>query len=267
MKQLNAQACATTAWHDALADILCNGNHSAPRGIPTLEIPQRTMVIDMLRPVVMTPSRQLNYRFMAAEAFWILTGDDRVESIAKYNGHIAQFSDDGEKFFGAYGPRVVEQLDYVVKKLREDPNTRQAGMTLWRQNPPKTKDVPCTIALFFFIRGNRLNAHVFMRSSDAWLGIPYDVFSFCMLAYRVCGILESGVVNLYVPGNLYLTAASSHLYETNFEMARSCLRDKIIDQPIAPDNLWGREQPLISYLEKLRETRPGDPMRWWETKV
>src|SRR3546814_5271713 len=69
----------------------------------------------------------------------------RGSEIAPWNRHISQFSDDGVVFAGAYGPRINLQLDYVLNKLREDPDTRQAGLTIWRPNPQPSKDIPCKI--------------------------------------------------------------------------------------------------------------------------
>lgn len=252
-------------WLTALKDILLNGSKVSPRGKLTREIPQRTMVVNMRQPVLMVPERNLSYRFMAAEAYWILSGDDSVAGIAPYNHYISEFSDDGEHFFGAYGPKILSQLDYVVAKLKADHDTRQAGLTIWRENPPATKDVPCTIAVFFNLRGMLLNTHVFMRSSDVWLGVPYDVFNFSMLAHLVCGHLNDGRTadDAYSPGRLYLTAASSHLYETNWGGAEQCLSSQVLDQPATPEMLWRDHEGLMMWLKDLRDTKPGHELRWW----
>jgi len=253
-------------WFAALTNLILNGHHVSPRGQVTKEIPQRTIVVDMRRPVLTVPARRLSYKFMAAEAWWILTGDDRVETIAPYNKVISQFSDDGETFFGAYGPKIVQQLHYVVDKLEADINSRQAGLTIWRENPPETRDVPCTVAVFFNIRDGKLNCHNFMRSSDIWLGIPYDVFNFSMLSHLICAHLNSrGQLDLLIrPGNLYLTAASSHLYEWNEEEASQCLQSKILGQPETPDKFYHNPASLIRWLRELRDEDPGSFMRWWE---
>jgi thymidylate synthase len=222
--------------------------------------------MDMRYPVLRVPERKLNYQFMAAEALWILSGDNRVETIAPYNKRIADFSDDGTTFFGAYGPKIMEQIDYVVGKLVEDKDTRQAGLTIWRENPGQTKDVPCTVAIFFGIRNGTLNAHVFMRSSDVWLGIPYDVFNFSMLSHLVCGIMTQLHPNLptVTPGMLYLTAASSHLDETNWEAAQSCLVAPALVQAATPVVLFRDPQALMNTLVDLRKSVPGTDIRWWE---
>lgn len=250
-------------WLGLLSDILTTGNAVAPRGQLTRELPQCTLAVNMRQPVLRVPARMLSYRFMAAEAFWILSGDDRVATIAPYNTRISEFSDDGERFFGAYGPRIHAQLLYVVEKLLADKDTRQAGLTIWRESPGQTKDVPCTVAIFFNIRQERLNAHVFMRSSDVWLGVPYDVFNFSMLAHLVCGLVNEKR-QLCSPGALYLTAASSHLYEQNWDSARQCLSEPVLPQPQTPDDLWIEPVRLMANLEMLRDSKPGSSLRWWE---
>lgn len=251
-------------WLTLLNNILSSGASVAPRGKETRELLQHTIEVDMRQPVLMVPARKLSYKFMAAEAFWILSGDDRVESIVPYNSNIAQFSDNGATFFGAYGPKVVDQLQYVVDKLVADNDSRQAGLTIWRENPQATKDVPCTVAIFFNIRGGKLNVHVFMRSSDAWLGVPYDVFNFSMLGHLVCAFLNHTADLGVEPGTLYLTAASSHLYEVNWDVARECLNAEMLPQNITPDALFESPQVLMDTLKALRDSRPGDYPRWWE---
>lgn len=250
-------------WLDTLQDILANGHEVAPRGKLTKEIPQRTLVVDTRRPVLTVPERSLSYRFMAAEAYWILSGDDQVATIAPYNSRIKDFSDDGITFFGAYGPKIRDQLPYVVAKLLEDRDSRQAGLTIWRESPPPTKDVPCTVAIFFGIRNDCLNCHVFMRSSDVWLGVPYDVFTFSMLTHLVCGLLNESLASVQ-PGQLYLTAASSHLYESNWADAKLCLSSLVKEQPLTPTAYWTGLPGLVEGLKALRETKAGDPLRWWE---
>lgn len=251
------------SWIEALNDILVHGQEVSPRGKLTREIPQKTLQVNMRKPVLTVPDRSLNYKFMAAEAYWILSGDNRVATIAPYNGHIAEFSDDGKTFFGAYGPKIITQLDYVVGKLLEDQDTRQAGLTIWRENPPVTKDVPCTVAAFFNIRNDQLNTHVFMRSSDVWLGVPYDVFNFSMLAHLVCAHLNKRGL-LVAPGHLFLTAASSHLYAINWDDAKLCVMGDVLEQNETPRILFEDPGEMMDWLRDLRETRPGDDLRWWE---
>jgi thymidylate synthase len=269
-------------WRTLLSSILLNGVEVSPRGQRTKELAQKTIEVDMRRPVLTDPDRKLSYQGMAAEAHWIVTGDSSLAGIEPWLPKMRDFSDDGLTLAGAYGPRIAEQMAYVVTKLMDDKDTRQATMTLWNRNPGPSKDYPCTVAMDFKRRPDPeyqdlevLNMHVFMRSSDAWLGIPYDVFSFSMVAHQVCALvntnlsLQGKAYEPITPGTLYLTAASSHLYERNWLEALACLAP-FTDLPdesqyLTPSFMYTQPDRLMSRLQMLRTTKPGDRLRWWET--
>lgn len=255
------------AWLDTIARIMDEGEETAPRGLKTCEVLNHTLAFDASRPVLTVPERKTQYRFMAAEAHWILSGKDDLAGIAPWNERMREFSDDGESLWGAYGPRVADQLNHVLKCLANDADTRQAVITTWRPNPIKTRDTPCTVAIDFKIRNGLLHTQVFMRSSDAWLGLPYDCFTFCALNWLVCARLRVHGVAV-VPGALFLTAASSHLYEPHWQPALDCVNERAgkpwpFDQAL-PAAMCTNPLALMTTLAALRDSRKGDPLRWWE---
>lgn len=273
---------ANLAWVIELLGVLESGNDVAPRGQVTKELLQQTSVIDMRRPVITLPERKLSTKFLGGEAYWILSGDNRVETIVPYNKNIINYSDDGQTFFGAYGPRIMSQLDYVVDKLKSDSDTRQAVLTIWRENPPETKDVPCTVAVNFMIRDHKLNCHVYMRSNDLWLGFPYDVFNFSMLSHLVCCRLNAFVVEnggvIIEPGTLYHTASSRHIYEQHFEQVRQLVGQYTKQYDIAtavtnklmtlgtdetPPEMYISEVHLMHVLDSLRKDGKSSEFKWW----
>lgn len=267
---------ASIVWPSVMRNVLNHGSTSKPRGMETTELLQQTAVIDMRKPVVVIPERKLSTKFLCGEAHWILSGDDRVSTIAPYNQNISNFSDDGITFYGAYGPRVVEQLDYVVSKLKEDPDTRQAFMTIWRPNPPKTKDVPCTVACGFMRRGNKLDCFVYMRSNDLWLGFPYDVFNFSMLAHLVCCMLNDGSRGVIIePGVLHHTAASRHIYKEHYDAARAISEKySLITTPLSvmesittketPEELYTSKDALMQTLSLIKDGGKNSSAIWWK---
>lgn len=265
MKTFNA------IWLRQAMRLVMSGNVISPHGRETRELLHEYVTVDMRHPVLTIPQRKLSYQFMAAEAYWILSGDNTVAGIAPFNKNISKFSDDGEKFFGAYGPKIVDQLPYVIEKLSEDQFSRQAGLTIWREKPPETKDVPCTISIFFSIRDNLLHAHANMRSSDVWLGLPYDVFNFSMLGHLVCCRLNSRTDQIIEPGHITITMTSSHVYTDNIDdvyaifTAMEKNSDVInYEQPSTPADFYTFESVLLSWLKELRHSHPGSLQRWWE---
>ncbi len=220
---------ADKAWVNDLEHVFKYGMRSAPRGMEVYETLAYLSVISMANPIIFNPKRKLGYKFMAAEAAWILCGDDRVESIAPYSKDISKFSDDGVKFFGAYGPKVKDQIPYVVANLHQDQDSRQAVINIWRESPGPSKDIPCTLSLQFLVRNHVLHCVATMRSSDLWLGHPYDIFNFSAISFLVMLHLNKiRVENAELPlilGNLHLTAGSKHIYERNWADVNQILED------------------------------------------
>lgn len=121
---------------------------------------------------------------------------------------------------GAYGPRIARGIAKVVEILAADNNSRQAVLDIhniedtFRVGTPKGVDIPCTLALIFYVRDGKLCLHATMRSSDVWFGIYYDVPAFCFLQQRVAEAL-----NLEA-GRFDLTTSSLHLYAKHEAKAR-----------------------------------------------
>ena len=92
---------ANNEWLQALYEANKYGTEHAPRGEYTRELLGRKIQVHMKWPIITVVERKLSYKFMAAEALWILSGDNKVETIAKYNKNIAKYSDDGLTYFGA----------------------------------------------------------------------------------------------------------------------------------------------------------------------
>ena len=214
-------------WFLTLQKIIDSNIKSNPRGYEIKEILNNHTQVDMKYPILSVIERRLGYRFMFREAWYILDGRNDVESIKDYSKAISSFSNNNYHFDGAYGPRVVDQLRYIVDSLSNDIDTRQAVLTIWRANPRASKDIPCTVSIQWLIRNNTIYCIDNMRSSDIWLGWPYDIFNFTMLTgYIMLLLREEGFKDLEL-GEIYLNAGSQHLYENNYESAIDVLNNKI----------------------------------------
>jgi thymidylate synthase len=195
-------------------DFICK-----PRDLNIKEKLNHTWKVDMDDPIITLPERKLSYPFMFGEATWMLQGKNDVESVSKYVGGITRFSDDGETFFGAYGPKIITQTSYVIDTLIKDNDSRQAVISIWRENPRSSKDIPCTLTLQFFLReaSDELWLHTIanMRSNDAWLGVPYDTFNFSAISFFIILHLNKLGVKCKL-GELTIQAGSRHIYESDF---------------------------------------------------
>lgn len=215
-------------YRGVLMQILQMGDDVSPRGKATREIRAASLTLQppgAEAAILRSKVRRPNYYFMVAEHLWIVAGMNSVEGIRRYNPGIAGFSDDGATFAGAYGPKVVDQLPYVLDTLRKDPDSRQALLTIWRERPRASADIPCTVVMQFFVRGGLVDMVVYMRSNDAWLGLPYDVYNFTQLQRAVAGSLGLG------QGEYHHIVGSLHLYEQHYDAAAACAEENYGSYP------------------------------------
>jgi thymidylate synthase len=205
------------AWLTQLARLVTLGRPTSPRDLATLELCGEAFTVRDLRAcLLLHPVRDLPVRFALAEFLWILSGSRELAPIRRYNQKLSHFSDDGEHLAGAYGPRLAEQWAWIIGCLKK-PDTRQAVATIWTPAPAPSKDVPCTVAVQWLVRNERLNAIVSMRSSDVWLGLPFDFYCFAQLTnWLACQLgLDTGWLRYEL--------GSSHLYNDKLEQAKRVL--------------------------------------------
>lgn len=259
-------ATATEAWLKTLSDVSTQGLPAFPRNQETKELLAYQAAFSIEHPVNLEVNRKLGYHFMAAEAAWILSGDNRLSTIRPYSKEIANFADDGIYFAGAYGPKVVTQISYVVRSLLDDTWSRQAVMTIWQPNPGKTKDYPCTISAQWVIRGGRLHCKMSMRSSDTWLGVPYDWFNFTCITAAILLMLRKhdSIYKALRLGNFFFSSGSQHIYDRNFDDVHKVLNKPIIrnfdgSHPFNVDDLTSVDQ-LVENLWMLA----NDQLPTWQ---
>lgn len=218
----------------------------------TLEI--QDLIIEVENPLEMAPNGvRANYlkEIGWVEGLQLIAGVTDSALTTQIQPNFRAFMEhEDAKFWGAYGPRTADQFPIVVERLREDPDTRQAVVTLW---DPKydaaggKKDHPCTTAFIFQVREGKLDMSVLMRSNDLWWGWPYDSQQFAMVQLSVAGVLGIPV------GKYTHHAASAHLYEPHWSDARALATSDIIELPLQTPMFVGdtwdevRERAFTTY--------------------
>lgn len=144
---------------------------SESRNGPVIEFtqPVATTYRRPLERVLLCPVRDANPFFHIAEAAWMLAGRADVAPLARILPSIANYSDDGVTFHGAYGARIMEQIKLLRPRFATDPNTRRVVVSIWDTDRDGTyygKDLPCNNLLYFWARHGVLHLTVCCRSND-----------------------------------------------------------------------------------------------------
>jgi len=112
----------------------------------------------------------------------------------------------------------------VLDILTKDKFSRQA---ILHYNLPlhyaiNKKDIPCTVCTQILIRNGKLNFFVFQRSSDLYLGLPYDMSWHCYLIKRLVGELKKRNMKIK-PGHLTIFIGSAHIYKKDAQSMKNFL--------------------------------------------
>lgn len=258
----------------AFEAVLERGEAVSPTRGPNREL--RGVTLQLTNPKARLSRSESRGKVFSAlgELLWYLSGSAATDRISHYIPKYKDYDEDGI-VHGGYGPRLRgdnDQLATVIALLREKPSTRQAVIQIFDHVDllEPHKDVPCTCTLQFLNRGAVLDAVVYMRSNDAFIGLPHDVFCFSMIQELVARSVGVDV------GQYIHVAGSLHLYDTNVEDARRFLDEGYYfsnAMPQMPDadplaavsEILVLEEQLRSGTDPLSITVPSDP--YWADLV
>ena len=243
-----------------LQRVLEEGDEVAPRGMETLELaPLGFELTDPRQSLVPQKARRLNYAYAIVERLSLVSGQADPDMLCFYIDKLRDYVNPETCCFdGAYGPRVRPQLDYVYEELRRDPASRRAVVAIYSEaDQRESLDVPCTLALHFLIRQGKLDLMVNMRSSDLFLGLPYDVSQFAFLQQVVAGWLS------IEPGRYIQWAHSAHIYGEHVARAEDVVKDGDLLEleakvpKLSFEDTWSQTNLFFNLEREMRERRLG----------
>lgn len=224
--------------------------------------PALVQIQDPLKRTLLYPKRGNNPFASVAETLWVLAGRDDMEYLSKFLPRAKNFSDDGTTWRAAYGKRLrkvmveveygcgmeeVDQIIWIYNMLKNDPNSRQAVMTLWDPRyeclVEKTKDYPCNNWIHFMVRDDKLDCEVVIRSNDAiWGYSGINVYEWTVLQEMLAHCLGVGI------GEYYHYASSLHIYERHYDKARELI-ESYITLPELPVFRYVRENATTDLVK------------------
>lgn len=241
----------STTFKELITQIDIHGDLSKPRDLEVKELLLNRIDIDPTKPIADFEARSFNWKYFAGEMAWYLHRDTDVDYISKYSGMWSTLTNPGTNEINSnYGALVLntEQIGWVVDSLLADDNSRQAIMFF---NQPKfqfkgNKDFVCTMYANFFIRNNKLNMKIQMRSNDIFYGLTFDAPFFSFLMQSVYLILKKNdkYQDLEL-GTYHHFADNIHFYERHFELAKKIKSESnVLESNI---NTLILEKPLVDY--------------------
>jgi thymidylate synthase len=134
----------------------------------------------------------------------------------------------------------LDQLKTVIDKIKKDPNDRRLIVTAW--NPGEIDEMalpPCHMIFQFFVTNGKLSLHMFQRSCDTFLGVPFNIASYALLLHLIAQM--TGLI----PDELILTLGDVHIYHDHFD----AVKEQLAREPFPLPTL--RFDPTIKSLEDI----------------
>ncbi len=141
-----------------------------------------------------------------------------------------KFADSRGRLGKIYGHQIrnfndnFDQMDYAIKEIKA--GSRRAVISLWNPCDLMEQALPCCYTtIIFMVEGGYLNMHITFRSSDTFLGLPYDIIFGALTLSTIAKFCE------LKPKMLGLTLVDAHIYENHFIPVQQYFEAKIHKLP------------------------------------
>jgi thymidylate synthase len=169
-------------------------------------------------------TKKVHFKGILVELLWFIAGDTNITFLHDHGVTIwDEWADANGDLGPVYGKQWrdwngIDQLLNVIKGIKKDPHGRRHIISAW--NPAEIEDMalpPCHTMFQFHVANGRLSCHLYQRSADWFLGVPYNLASYALLTHlvaRECGLEVGDFVHTF--GDL-------HLYANHVEQAKEQL--------------------------------------------
>ncbi|MFW6068368.1 MAG: thymidylate synthase [Chloroflexota bacterium] len=218
---------------DLVQHTLENGVRKEDRtGTGTVSIFGYQMRFDLARGFPAVTTKKLHLRSIIHELLWFLQGSTNIAYL-KENGVSIwdEWADEQGELGPVYGyqwrcwPKAdgghVDQISQVVQQLRENPHSRRHIVSAWNVADIDGMALPpCHVLFQFYVANGKLSCHLYQRSADIFLGVPFNIASYALLTMmvaQVTGYEAAEFVHSFGDAHLYL----NHLDQARLQLQRT----------------------------------------------
>lgn len=236
------------SYLNLLKDILENGVEKDDRtGTGTLSVFHRTLRFDLSQGFPLLTTKFVSFKSVLAELLWFISGstdnnvlramgctiwdewsppDGQLGEIygfqwRKFGEHDYEDTSNGLYIFDGF-----DQLSWLIDEIKTNPNSRRLYVSAANPLSRYNQALDCCHNYFqVYIANGKLNLYFQMRSTDVFLGLPFNIASYALLAHMLA--LECG----YEVGELIYSGVDVHLYKNHLEQAKEQLRREPLNEP------------------------------------
>lgn len=221
-----------------LEDVLLNGTRKEDRtGVGTISLFGAQLRFDLSKGFPLLTTKKLYTKGIFGELIWLLRGDTNVQYLQDNDIHIwDEWADENGDLGPVYGKqwrqwqrpgfRSIDQIKEVLNTIKTDPDSRRMIVTAW--NPadlPKMALSPCHMMFQFEVHDGKLSCHMYQRSADLFLGVPFNIASYAALTHVMAQLSFLEV------GDLIISYGDVHVYSNHIEQVHEQLSRRYARRP------------------------------------
>ena len=240
-----------------MKDILYKNNIKDSRNSRVISQFGEKMVFDLREGFPLLTTKRMPFKTILRELLWFIRGSTSNKELNDKNVHIwdgnaskefmrsrglnyeegelgpvygfqwrrfgAQYSDKNKDYIREDG---IDQLNEVIRLIKEDPNSRRIILSAW--NPvdlDKMALPPCHVMIQFSVDKGFLDAQMYQRSGDMFLGVPFNIASYSILMHII------GSITGYTPRYFHHVLGDAHVYMNHIEAIEEQIHRIPLDFP------------------------------------
>lgn len=221
-----------------MADILKNGKTKPTRGIhPIKTIFGYQMHFDLRQGFPLLTTKKMPFKIMLHELLWFVSGSSNIKYLHDHNIHYwDEFADKDLNLGPVYGVQWrhwkdqngqgIDQLQWAIDQIKTNPNSKAIIVSAWNVADLEAMRLPpCHTMFQFDVTKGKLRMHLYQRSSDVFLGLPFNIAQYSLLLLMVAHLTGLEARELVV------SIGSAHLYTNQIEPAKTQLQRKPLPFP------------------------------------
>lgn len=235
-------------YYDLLRDILETGEFNESRtGVDCRSVFGRSVRFDLSKGFPLLPGKHTSFKLIATELLWFLSGSTNNEDLRSLvgNNHRTIWEEWVDSESGWLGPiygkqwrgwsddkEAIGQIDALISGLKRNPSSRRHIVSAWNVSDLPDESLtpqqnvalgrmslaPCHYSFQMNVsKGGRLSCLVNIRSSDTFLGLPYNIASYALLTHMIASLTDLSV------GDLIVNIGNAHIYSNHLEQTSKLL--------------------------------------------
>jgi thymidylate synthase len=221
-----------------MVEILKNGKSKPTRGIHGIKsIFGYQMHFDLRQGFPLLTTKKMPFKILTHELLWFVSGSSNIKYLQDHRIHYwDEFADKDLNLGPVYGVQwrhwkgqdgqEFDQLTWAIDQIKHNPNSKAILVSAWNVADLKAMRLPpCHTMFQFDVTKGKLRMQLYQRSSDVFLGLPFNIAQYAQLLMMVAHV--SGLE----ARELIVSIGNAHLYTNHLEAAKEQIKRKPLPFP------------------------------------